>query len=64
MVERHHAILRQAVLKTRAFAHEEGLTFDAQLFLTGAVTAKNCLTTVGHYTPQAGHTWLSGSFIA
>eukprot|EP00975_Prorocentrum_lima_P050369 10547187-Prorocentrum_lima.AAC.1 len=29
----------------RAATKEEGLNFDAQLLLTEAVTAKNCLTT-------------------
>eukprot|EP00975_Prorocentrum_lima_P036501 7677483-Prorocentrum_lima.AAC.1 len=52
MVERHHAILRHAFLKMRASAQEEGLNFDAQQLLTEAVTGKNCLTTVGHYTPM------------
>eukprot|EP00975_Prorocentrum_lima_P061785 12881928-Prorocentrum_lima.AAC.1 len=36
----------------RAAAQEEGLICDAQGLLTEAVTAKNCLTTVGHYTPM------------
>eukprot|EP00975_Prorocentrum_lima_P021369 4503646-Prorocentrum_lima.AAC.1 len=36
----------------RAFAEAEGLNFDAQQLLTEAATAKNCLTTVGHYTPM------------
>eukprot|EP00975_Prorocentrum_lima_P006789 1461426-Prorocentrum_lima.AAC.1 len=36
----------------RAVAREEGLNFDAKQLLTEAATAKNCLTTVGHYTPM------------
>eukprot|EP00975_Prorocentrum_lima_P001464 315521-Prorocentrum_lima.AAC.1 len=51
MVERHHAILRQAFLKARASAEEEGLNFNPQQLLTQAVIAKSCLTTIGQYTP-------------
>eukprot|EP00975_Prorocentrum_lima_P057201 11998724-Prorocentrum_lima.AAC.1 len=51
MVERHHAILRQAFRKARASSEEEGLHFDPQQLLTEAVIANNCLTTIGQYTP-------------
>eukprot|EP00975_Prorocentrum_lima_P030599 6419238-Prorocentrum_lima.AAC.1 len=36
----------------RAATEEEVLNSDAQQLLTEAVTAKNCLTTVGHYCPM------------
>eukprot|EP00975_Prorocentrum_lima_P064431 12897523-Prorocentrum_lima.AAC.1 len=51
MVERHHAIRRQAFLKMRASSEAEALDVDANQLLTEVVIAKNCLTTVGHYTP-------------
>eukprot|EP00975_Prorocentrum_lima_P050143 10499746-Prorocentrum_lima.AAC.1 len=35
----------------RDSSEEEGLNFDPQQFRTEAVIAKNCLTTVGQYTP-------------
>eukprot|EP00975_Prorocentrum_lima_P019184 4034978-Prorocentrum_lima.AAC.1 len=35
----------------RPSSEAEGLNVDAQQLLTEAVTAKNCLTTVGQYTP-------------
>eukprot|EP00975_Prorocentrum_lima_P038309 8053664-Prorocentrum_lima.AAC.1 len=35
----------------RASSEAEGLNFDAQQLLTEALTAKNCLTTIGQYTP-------------
>eukprot|EP00975_Prorocentrum_lima_P051518 10789373-Prorocentrum_lima.AAC.1 len=50
MVERHHAILRQAFLKIREQVAEEGLTLDGQQLLTLAVLAKNTFTTVGQYS--------------
>eukprot|EP00975_Prorocentrum_lima_P062059 12883491-Prorocentrum_lima.AAC.1 len=35
----------------RASSAAEGFSFDAQQLLSEAVTAKDCLTTVGQYTP-------------
>eukprot|EP00975_Prorocentrum_lima_P045990 9618879-Prorocentrum_lima.AAC.1 len=52
MVERHHAIFRQAFLKARAASEEEGRNFDPQQLLTETGIAKDCLTTVGQYTPM------------
>eukprot|EP00975_Prorocentrum_lima_P064949 12900506-Prorocentrum_lima.AAC.1 len=39
MVERRHAILRQAFLKARASAEADGWNFDANQLLTEAVIA-------------------------
>ena len=52
MVDRPHDILRQSFLKLRAQADEEGLAYTQDMLLTIAITAKNCLTTVGRYSPM------------
>eukprot|EP00975_Prorocentrum_lima_P071048 12935522-Prorocentrum_lima.AAC.1 len=52
MVERHHAILRQAFRRIRAQVEDKGLPLDGQQLLTLAVLAKNTLTTVGQYSPM------------
>eukprot|EP00975_Prorocentrum_lima_P069397 12926156-Prorocentrum_lima.AAC.1 len=52
MVERHHAIVRDAFLKAWASSEKRRLHVDANQLLTAVVIAKNSLTTVGHYTPM------------
>ena len=52
MVERHHDLLRQAYSKIRYQANEEGIPFDDDDILALAVMAKNCMITVGQYSPQ------------
>ena len=60
MVERHHDILRQLYVRIRYQAQEEGIQYDDDDILAMAVMAKNCMITVGQYSPQTavfGTTW-------
>ena len=51
MVERHHDLLRQLYSKIRYQANEEGIPYDDDDILAMAVMAKNCMSTVGQYSP-------------
>ena len=52
MIERHHDLLRQLYSKIRYQANEEGIPYDDDDILAMAVMAKNCMITVGQYSPQ------------
>ena len=52
LLEVHHHLLREQFLRLVAQALEEGIKCDNNFLLTCAVTAKNCLFTVGNTTPM------------
>ena len=52
MLEKHNHLLRLTFLKLRSQAIQEGIQATKQHLLTCAVTAKNCLFTIGDTTPM------------